>query len=160
MSKNNRFSNIHYLQNLIYLYDSILYTADFKTSKIKILASKEFSYALKIKLEFIFGEFNKKISYVISEISKNKNKFDVSNYNKFNFNQIIFTIFEFSDIFSKFTQLPILELTLKLLVLKINIFVKTNNNDRDFRLISDSPNKNLPNQQYIIYFFELMVKYI
>jgi hypothetical protein len=121
----------------------LLYEHNIQTSHIPLmnnLISKEAVLELKIKLEFILNQLSDKIK-LIENFYEKKNIFDR------------YINFDLAEIFQKVTSFKILELTSELLT-KILILYTRLNPEKNMNVKN---NEYLSNQQYIVYFFELLV---
>jgi hypothetical protein len=159
---NNRFTNLHYLQNLIYIYeDNIHYTH--QNNNHQLLTSKEAMIEFKFKIEKILNEFNKKLKVILD----NQSALDSNMRQNLPWIKQLNYKFEFSELFYKNTSFKMIELCVRLLTEMIDIFVnksedlylqyETETMKSDVSKMYKSPKKYMSNQQYLIYFFELLL---
>jgi len=143
MAKNNKFENVHYLQNLIYALKDIPNDSSFVLSRESVIE-------LKNKIERIVNELNSKIKNFCSESSKDQ--YTVTKY----LNDSLL----FSDLFTKNTSFKVLDSAAKITAEVVKIFVEKHIN-QSFERESDgsfSPKKHLgDNQKYLINFLDILI---
>jgi tRNA/tmRNA/rRNA uracil-C5-methylase (TrmA/RlmC/RlmD family) len=156
---NNRFYNIHYLQNLVFIYENNLKNIHFQSNNSGFLVSKDAIVELKLKIDRILDEYYKKVNNLNIEMNANNSK-------KPNLKQVEPTPlvkflnlnFSRSEIFTKTTSFSMLNLTTKLISSVILLLSKKieQAESKYSNLAESSPTKYESNQHYIIYFFEIL----
>jgi hypothetical protein len=143
MEKNNKFQNVHYLQNLIYALKDIHNDSSF-------ILSKECVIELKYKIERIVNELNSKIKNFCSDSSKEQ--YTITKY--------LTDSLLFSDLFTKNTSFKVLDSAAKIAAEVVKIFVEKHVN-HSFERESDgsiSPKKHLgDNQKCLLNFLEILI---
>lgn len=145
--ENNRLSNLHYLQNIIYLYEN----PTNKNFASPHFFTKDAMIEIKYKINRIFDEFNKKVSK-INTLSKTETRLNILKYLNYNF--------EFAEVFTKSTSFNMLDCGTKLLQKIILILVnKIESGEEEAQNDRNSPNKYISSQQYIIYFLDTLITF-
>lgn len=163
-SENSRFLNLHYIQNLIYVYESTGGKITYTKYPSNFLTSKDAMLEFKSKMNKMFDEFSKKVIKLNSPPNKKDPGMADFIYNYLNYN------FQFSEIFTKNTSFKMLDYGTKLISLLIFNFIKQIEfgmdgdqfySDSEYRPrgFESSPSKTSSSQHYILYLLETLINF-
>jgi hypothetical protein len=157
--ENNRYYNIHYLQNLVFIYENNLKNIQLQSNESRFLVSKDAILEIKFKIEKILDDYYKKVNNLNTDnYSKNSNKPCLTQGEPTYLINLLNTNFSRSEIFTKNTSFIMFNLTTKLIYALILLLSNKNEyiDSKYTNLTEISPSKYESNQHYIIYFFEII----
>ena len=156
------------MQNLNLIYEENLSTLNIKINNSGFLISKDVIVELKFKIERVLDEYYKKVNNLNEAgVGANQNNKNDKNSKKSKSLDATFSLvkflnlnFERSEIFTKTSSINMLNSTIKL-ISNIILLLSEKIDQPDHKLYSNyaekSPAKFESNQQYIIYFFEILI---
>lgn len=136
INDNNMFNNLHYLQSLTFLYDND--AIHIQSDQINLLTSGTTINEIRRQMELIKKSLSDKVKRVDDYDEKMSSIAQLVN-------------FDMQEVFQKFTAFKIIEMSCDLITKIILTFNK-------IEICIRPENKNITFQQYLIYFFELLVR--